>query len=96
MDKLSTSEEFHTLDEAMQLTVRRNKRDYERGKRIPTEFYEEMVRESNISQKVWEDAKQKKDYALFCPYLQKMIAYRTKLAQYMEPDKQFSAFLHRF
>lgn len=88
LEKLSTPEEFNALDEAMQLTVKRNKRDYDQGKRIPTEFYEEIIRESNISKKVWEEAKQKNDFALFCPYLQKMIDLRAQLAKYMEPEKQ--------
>ena len=88
LEKLSTPEEFNELDEAMQLTVKRNKREYEREKRIPADFYEDMVRESNISEKVWEEAKQKKDFALFCPHLQKMIDLRTQLAKYMEPEKE--------
>ncbi len=85
---LSTPAEFDALDEAMQLTVRRNKKEYDRRKRIPADFYEEMVRESSISEKAWEEAKQKNDFPIFCPHLQKMIDFQKQTAKYMEPEKE--------
>ena len=82
-EKMSAPEEYEALSDVMKLTVRRGKRDYDRNKRVPSDFYEEMVRASNVSEKVWEEAKQKADYDLFCPHLQKMIDYRRKYMEYM-------------
>lgn len=86
-EEMSAPEEYDALSDVMKLTVRRGKREYDRNKRIPADFYEEMVRASNISSKVWEEAKQKADYDLFCPHLQKMIDFRRRCMEYMEPEK---------
>lgn len=86
--KLSEPEEFDALEEAVKLTVIRGKKDYERGKKIPPAFYEEMVKEAGISGKVWEEAKRSADFDMFCPHLQKMIDMRMQYAKYIEPDKE--------
>lgn len=86
-EEMASPEEYEALDDVMKLTVRRGKRDYDRDKRVPADFYQEMVRASNVSGKAWEEAKQKSDYALFCPHLQKMIDYTRRYVAYMEPDK---------
>lgn len=87
-EKLLEPEEYNALDRAMQLTVRRGKKEYEKDKKIPSDFYEELVKETNISQKIWEEAKQTADFELFCPHLQKMIDMTGKLAKYIAPDKE--------
>lgn len=42
----------------MQLTIRRNLRDFERFQRIPEAFYTEYVTEKARSEKAWEAAKE--------------------------------------
>ena len=86
LEELARPEVFETLEEGMQVTIKRRKRDYEENKRIPKEFYEKMVRAKAHSQKAWEEAKHKKDYTIFCPHLQKMIDYTKKLISYTKPD----------
>ena len=88
LEALSQPEESAQLDEAMRLTVIRRKKDFDENKRIPADFYEEMVRESTISEKVWEEAKETDDYSLFCPHLQKMIDYTRQLVKYTRPDME--------
>lgn len=88
LEKLSQPEEFEKLDEAMQITVKRRKKNYDEDKRVPKDFYEEMVRASSHSQKAWEEAKRKNDYSIFCPHLQKMIDYRRKMTAYVRPDME--------
>ncbi len=87
LEELTKQELFATLSEGMQVTVKRRKKDYEEKKRIPKEFYEEMVRAKAQSQKAWEEAKHKNDFDVFCPHLQKMIDYTKQLVSYMRPDK---------
>lgn len=88
LKKLLESKSFDKLEEAMQVTISRAWKEYEENKRIPADFYEDMVRVASHSQKAWEEAKQKKDYSIFCPHLQKMIDYRRELAGYMRPDME--------
>ncbi|MBQ7774978.1 MAG: carboxypeptidase M32 [Lachnospiraceae bacterium] len=83
---LSQPEELKKLDEGMQVTVKRRLKEFEENKRIPKEFYEEMVRAQAHSQKAWEEAKRKDDYNIFCPHLQKMIDYTKELVSYTKPD----------
>lgn len=87
-EKMSEPEEYNALSEAMKLTVRRGRKEYEKKKMVPADFYEELVKASNISQKVWEEAKRNSDFDMFCPHLQKMIDMQAKLARYIEPDKE--------
>lgn len=87
-EKLLEPEEYNALDQAMQLTVRRGNKEYAQNKKIPSDFYAELVKQTNISQKVWEEAKQNSDFELFCPYLQKMIDMRGELAKYIAPEKE--------
>ncbi len=86
LNALSQPEEFDALDQGMQVTVKRRKKNFEEDKRIPKDFYEEMVRAKAHSQKAWEEAKRKNDYSIFCPHLQKMIDYSKQLAAYTRPD----------
>lgn len=94
---LLKAKEFETLDEAMRITIKREWKEYEENKRVPKDFYEEMVRAASHSQRAWEEAKQKKDYSIFCPHLQKMIDYRKRLMEYTRPDMEvYDAMLDAF
>lgn len=97
LKELLKEKEFGKLNEAMQVTIKRAWKEYEENKRIPTDFYEEMVRAASHSQKAWEEAKQKKDYSIFCSHLQKMIDYRRRLMEYTRPDMEvYDAMLDSF
>ena len=95
--KLLEDKELEKLDVATRITLQRAWREYQENKRVPKDFYEEMVRAASHSQKAWEEAKQKKDYSIFCPHLQKMIDYRKKLMEYTRPDMEvYDAMLDAF
>lgn len=97
LKELLQEKELEKQDEAMQVTLKRAWKEYEENRRIPADFYEEMVRASSHSQKAWEEAKKKKDYSIFCPHLQKMIEYRRKLMEYTRPDMDvYDAMLDSF
>ena len=65
LKKLSAPEEYDQLSPAMQLTIRRNLRDFERFQRIPEAFYTEYVTEKARSEKAWEAAKEASDFSVF-------------------------------
>lgn len=87
LEELSRPEQFATLDIGMQTTVKRYLRDYRRFKRVPQDFYTEMVTASARSEKAWEAAKKADDFSLFAPHLDKMITMTKQYVNYMEPDK---------
>ncbi|MDO4332196.1 MAG: carboxypeptidase M32 [Eubacteriales bacterium] len=87
LEELSAPEQFNELDTAMQITVKRYLREYRRFKRVPEDFYTEMVTTSARSEKAWEKAREEKDFSLFLPYLDKMISLKKQYINYMEPDE---------
>ncbi|MCC8136529.1 MAG: carboxypeptidase M32 [Clostridiales bacterium] len=83
---LSEPEQFHTLDEPMQLTVKRYLRDYERFKRVPEEFYASYTEVKTRSERAWEKAKRAADFSQFAPHLEKVISMTKEYVHYMEPE----------
>ncbi|MCD7867873.1 MAG: carboxypeptidase M32 [Clostridiales bacterium] len=84
--ELSAPELFDSLDEAMQLTVKRGRRDYERFKRIPEEFYSSYTEVKARSERAWEKAKRASDFSVFAPHLEKVISMTKDFVRYMEPE----------
>ncbi len=84
---LSEPSEYEKLDDAMQVTVRRGLRDYERLKRVPEDFYASYVEMQARSEKAWEKAKRSSDFSVFAPYLEQIISMTKQYVQYMEPDQ---------
>ena len=88
LNALSQPEEFSKLDDTMKFVVTKMKKDYEREKRIPADFYEEFVRAQNASEMAWEVAKPTGDFPLFAPHLEKIIDFTKKMTSYTDPDKE--------
>lgn len=88
LEALSAPEEFEKLDLGMQATVTREKEEYVRYKRIPQEFYTELVTLTAKAGRVWEEAKKTNNFSLFEPVLDKMIEMKKQDAKYQEPDME--------
>lgn len=96
--KLSTSKEYinalnnviefelDSLDELERKYILDLKVDYEKIKRIPSDFYEEHTKLCSNSLNAWVEAKDKSDYNIFKPYLIKVINSTKKLYNYMYPS----------
>ena len=98
LNKAIDSEEFSTLEEHKKLYYLHLKEDYEKQKKIPKEFYEEYSKERLKSRQKWSEAKEKKDYSIFKPSLEKMINMTKELYRFIYPncdnlyDKMLSEF----
>lgn len=88
LDKLSRQEEFDQLSPVMSYTVRTMKRDMERDKRIPKDFFTALVDAQSASRQAWQDAKQAADFSLFAPHLEKMIEMTAKKCAYTDPGRE--------
>src|SRR3954471_17150016 len=89
--KMYTSEEMaayianlskHSLSEQTRKILEECKKDYERNKKIPAEEYKEFVILQSKAESVWEEAKESSDFALFCPYLEKLVAMTKNFVSY--------------
>lgn len=88
LEELSRPEEFEQLDLGMKTTVTREREEYVRYKRVPQEFYTELVTLTAKASHIWEEAKRTNNFALFEPILDKMIEMKKQDAKYREPDME--------
>lgn len=58
------------------------KRTLDKILKIPKDVYTDYVKLLNMSQRIWEDAKENDDYDLFKPYLEKIVATQKQLVTY--------------
>ncbi|WP_302328412.1 carboxypeptidase M32 [Salirhabdus salicampi] len=61
-------------------------KEYNRNMKIPNEEYKEYVQLQTKSEAVWEEAKEKSDFKMFQPYLQRLVDFNIKFANYWGYD----------
>lgn len=97
LDALALPEEYEALDDAWKFIVTRMKRDFDRNKRIPADFYEAFVRAQAESENAWEEAKNASDFSVFAPHLKKMIDMTKQMCSYTDPGKEvYDALLDQY
>ncbi|QUG41460.1 carboxypeptidase M32 [Psychrobacillus sp. INOP01] len=90
---LSTSDELKGLLDQMELELdsvnevskrvfEEVKKEYNLSKKIPADEYKKFVVLQSKSESVWEEAKDKNDWAMFQPYLTEMVATLKKFVGY--------------
>lgn len=90
--KLTTSEtmkafidyfsEIDDLDNLTKAMIENIAKEYNKAAKIPEAEYVQYEIDKVLSQNAWEEAKKKKDFSIFKPYLAKIIAYNKKFAEY--------------
>ncbi len=63
--------------------VRVLKREIDKMKKIPPEILRELIRTTGEAQVVWREAKQRSDFGMFKPYLEKIVELERKIAEYL-------------
>jgi len=94
MFKLSVSEEMGryltkleedriqtTLAEQDRKLVHEVRKEYDRSVKIPPDKYQAYVTLTTQAESVWEDAKKNSDFAMFAPYLEKVVAYNREFVE---------------
>lgn len=94
---LAKPEEFDALTDTWKFIVTRMKRDFDRDKRIPADVYAAFVQTQAEAGNVWVEAKEKSDFSLFAPYLQKMIDLTVEITGYTDPGMEvYDALLDQY
>ncbi len=105
--KLTVAEEFRDAlyflrdhkDELDAQTAREAKillRDYEETSKIPMDEFVEYQKLINESDAVWHEAKEKSDFSMFEPYLERIVATSKRFAGYYAPEKDpYDVYLDR-
>ena len=73
------------------------RKNYDMTNKIPAEEYVAYNVLLNDAQSVWEKAKNQDDFAMFAPYLEKIVDFNRKFAGYYNPElKPYDALLNEF
>lgn len=75
------------LDEVNRRAVELMRTDVEELRRVPMDEYVAMQKLLSESEDVWHEAKEKNDFAMFAPYLERVVETLKKYAAYVAPEK---------
>jgi len=75
-------------DEFSAANIREMRRDYDLATKIPTELVAELARTGSLAQEAWKDAREKSDFAMFAPWLEKMITLTRRKAEHLRSGSQ--------
>ena len=97
LTELAKPAEYDALTDTWKFIVTRMKRDFDRNKRIPADLYKTYVQTQAEAGNIWVDAKEKSDFSLFAPYLQKMIDLTVEMTGYTDPGVEvYDALLNQY
>lgn len=85
---ISSLENVEGLSEITKKAVEECKMDYDRNTKIPKEEYKAYVILQSKAESVWEEAKDKADFEMFRPYLEKLVEFNKKFIGYWGPVKE--------
>ncbi|WP_010650605.1 carboxypeptidase M32 [Oceanobacillus massiliensis] len=87
----------NTEDKVLQKLVLECEETYNRNGKIPNDEYKEYVMLQSKSEAVWQEAREKADFSLFQPYLEKLVEYNKRFAEYWGyQDNIYDALLHNY
>lgn len=87
LDALTAPDEYEKLDDMWKFVVKRMKRDFDRDRKVPADFYEKYVAEKSKSGNAWKEAKKASDFSIFAPHLEKMISMTRQICEYTNPGE---------
>ena len=81
LEYLAQPELEGNLDEITRAAVKITKKEFDRNKKIPAEMYKEYVVLTSKAESIWAEAKEKSDFSLFQPYLEKIVHFNQQFAE---------------
>ena len=78
--------DYEKLSEQEKRNVYLIKRKYEKMVKVPPDFVGEFSKQGVIANKAWEEAREKSDFSIFQPELEKMVEFNKKFAHYLNPE----------
>lgn len=75
-------EGINDLDLVTEAMVKNCRKNYDQTKKIPEERYTEFVKVASKSGMAWEGAKEKSDFSIFQPYLEKVVEFKKEFVGY--------------
>lgn len=69
------------LDDITEAQAKQAKREYGRRTSVPAELWSEYASVNALSEMAWQEAKEKSDFSIFLPHLEKQISYKKEIAR---------------
>ena len=63
--------------------IRVTRRDFDRARKLPADFVAERARAASQSTQVWREARPRNDFAAFRPFLERMVEFARRTADYL-------------
>ncbi|MCL1631741.1 carboxypeptidase M32 [Sporolactobacillus sp. CPB3-1] len=82
IDALTNPSVQEQLSSVTKRMVEESQKTYDRFIHIPSEEYKAYVILQSEAQSVWKEAKEKSDFSLLQPYLEKMVSFKRKFIEY--------------
>lgn len=82
LEELTSENRTNELSPITKKALEECKKEFDRNKKIPQEEYKEYVILQSKAESVWEEAKEKADFDLFAPYLEKLVQFNKKFIEY--------------
>ncbi|MDP4172295.1 MAG: carboxypeptidase M32, partial [Bacillota bacterium] len=82
LETLTSEEVYSQLDEVTKACVRERKADYDKTKSIPADLYKEFVVTTSNANDAWEEAREKNDFSIFQPFLEKIVGFVKQFTDY--------------
>lgn len=76
------SEAEGSITDITKKAIEHCKKEYDKNKKIPAEEYKEYVVLQSKAESVWEEAKEKSDFDMFRPYLEKLVETNKRFITY--------------
>lgn len=81
---IKNAEKQDNLSETEVAMIREAKREYEHATRIPDDLIVDIAKTASVGNMNWQKAREKKDFSIFKPFLEKMINLRIKFAEHLD------------
>ncbi|SFD05635.1 carboxypeptidase M32 [Clostridium uliginosum] len=86
--------ELSIVDKAM---MRNLKKNYEETKKIPEKIHKQYSIVTSLSEAAWEEAREKNDFSIFKPHLEKVVAFQREFVEYLGyKENKYDALLGKF
>src|SRR5690606_15022403 len=82
LNELTSPQAQGQISKITKKVVEECQKEFERNKKIPADEYREFVILQSKAESVWEDAKEKSDFDMFCPFLEKLVDHTKKFIGY--------------
>ncbi len=94
IENLSKSKNFENLPSKDKIVVTRLKKDVEKARMIPSSFVERMVKTTTLAYPAWQEAREKSNFKIFYPYLEKIVELEKEYCGYINlPGPRYNSLL---